>query len=464
MKKVVLASFLACAAIAMNLPYASAQDTAAAAAPAAAPCQAGVKVEMPAPEYAVYNNAMTQATPQAKAAGLEQYLTQFPQSCVKQTVLETIMVLDLSVNASQAIDPADRILQLDPTNLKALYVETYVRGLPVGSIKDPTAQQAAQDAVASYAQKGLTAPKSAGMADADFKALQGTAFPVFYSAIAYDALLKKDYAAAIDTYKKELAVVSPDATKTPGAVLMDIYYMGEAYRGSTPHDYLNCAFYESRAIAYAPDNYKAAFSPTAKYCYKQYHGTDDGYDAVMAAATANLNPPADFASTVKPAPTPAEQIHTILASTPDLATLAISDKEMVFQYGSPEDTAKVWDTIKGKSVEIPGAVVIASTPTQLQVAVDPGAVQTKTADFTFNMKAPDDLPATATAAQKLAYKKKQDAIAAATAVGQTVTLDGTYDSFTPNPIMITMSGGEVVLAKAAAKPPVHTAPHKAAAH
>ena len=59
-----------------------------------------------------------------------------------------------------------------------------------------------------------------------------------------------------------------------------------------------------------------------------------------------------------------------------------------------------------------------------------------------------------------AAKKKADEIAAATAVGQKVTLTGTYDSFTPSPLMITMSDGEVVLAKAAAKAPVHHAAHK----
>src|SRR5436309_3362486 len=96
MKKVVLASFLACATIAAGLPIASAQDAAPAAqaAPAAgAAAECGAAEQMPAAEYAVYNNAMTQATPQAKAAGLEQYLTQFPQSSVKSTVLEGLMVL-----------------------------------------------------------------------------------------------------------------------------------------------------------------------------------------------------------------------------------------------------------------------------------------------------------------------------------------------------------------------------------
>jgi hypothetical protein len=466
MKKVVLASFLACAAIAMNLPSASAQDASAAAAPAGGACPAnGQAYQMPAPEYAVYNNAMTQTTPQTKAAGLEQYLTQFPQSCVKQTVLETIMVLDFQVDPNKAIDPADRILQLDPTNLKALYVETYVRGLQAGSVTDPTAKQAALDTVASYAQKGLAAPKPKDMSDADFTTLKGAQYPVFYSAIALDALNKKDAATAIDNYKKELAIAPPDATKTPGSVLQDIFYMGEAYYQSTPPDYLSCAFYTSRAVAYAPDNYKAAFSPMAKYCYKKYHGADDGYDAVMAAATANLNPPADFATTIKPAPTAADIINGIFKDTPDLGTLAVDDKEFILQNGTPEQSAKVWDSIKGKSVEIPGALVIASTPTQLQVAISADAVQSKTADFTFNIAPADDADKKLTPLQAKAADAKAAAIAKATAVGQTVTLDGTYDSFTPTPIMIVMKDATVVLPKATApKAPVHAAPHKAAAH
>jgi hypothetical protein len=452
MKKVVLASFLACAAIGSGLPFASAQDaTSGAAASAAAPCQAGAQVQMPAPEYAVYNNAMTQTTPQAKAAGLEQYLTQFPQSCVKETVLESIMVLDYQVDATKALDPADRLLQLDPTNIKGLYVETLVRGAQAASITDPTAQQAALDSAASYGQKGLVAPKPAGMSDADFAALKTAQYPTFYSAIGAAARNKKDSAAAIDAYLKELAAVPVEATKTPGPLLQDTFYLGQEYMQSTPPDYLSCSFYTSRAVAYAPDNFKAVMSPTAKYCYKKYHGADDGYDAVVAAATANLNPPADFASTVKAAPTPAERIHTIITTTPDLATLAIADKETIFQSGSPEDAAKVWDTIKGKSVQIPDALVIASSPTALQVAVSDDAVQSKTADFTFNMTPVDDSKLPPAAA-----KKKADQLAAATAVGSKVTVTGTYASFTPSPLMITMSDGEVVL-KAAAKPaaPVH---------
>jgi hypothetical protein len=147
--------------------------------------------------------------------------------------------------------------------------------------------------------------------------------------------------------------------------------------------------------------------------------------------------PADFA--IKPAPSPADIVRQVIASTPDLATLAISDKEFILQNGSPEDAAKVWDTVKGKSVQFPDATVVSVTDTALLVAVSDDAVQSKTADFTFQLAAPLKTPP---------------------APGSKVTVTGTYASFTPNPLMITMSDGAIVEPKPVKKPtPVHHAPH-----
>ena len=127
-------------------------------------------------------------------------------------------------------------------------------------------------------------------------------------------------------------------------------------------------------------------APTAQYCYKKYHGNADGYDKVQTAAQANLNPPRGF--TITPAPKASDIAHQTVTSTPDLATLALSDKEFILQNGTPEDAEKVFATVKGKTVEIPDATVITATESVLTVAVSDDAVQSKTADFTFNMKEP----------------------------------------------------------------------------
>ena len=457
MKKVVVASLLAVAGMASSVGTVVAQTQ----VNLGSNQQSNAGVQMSPAEYNAYNSAITQTDPKAKAAALEAYLTAYPQSAVKGATLEQLMGAYSQIpDAAKTLDAADRLLQVDPNNIRAYLLEVYFRRSAAEQTTDATAKQAGLDKAAEYAQKGLAAPKSADMSADDFEKLKNGAYPVFYSAIAIAALNKKDAATAVANYKKELAMVPPAATQTPGLVLQDIYYLAIAYLQSTPPDLANCAFYAARVVAYAPDNLKAQYEPTAKYCYKKYHGAEDGYDAVLVAAKANLNPPADFK--IKPAPSPADIVANVIATTPDLSTLAVSDKEFILTNGKPEDAAKVWDTIKGKTVQIPDALVIESSPTVLKVAVSDDAVQSKTADFTFNMAAPD-ADKKLTPAQAAAAKKTADDITAATAVGQKVTLSGTYASYTPSPIMIVMSDGAVILAKkAAAKPtPTHRpAPHK----
>jgi hypothetical protein len=412
---------------------------------------------MPPAEYNAYNSAITQTDPKAKAAALEAYLTAYPQSSVKAAVLEQLMLAYSAFDPAKTLDAADRLLQVDPNNLRALTFETYFRLTGADSVADPTAKQAALDKAADYAQKGLAVTKPAEMSAADFTTLQTQAKPVFYRAIAMAALNKKDAATAVTNFKQELHSVPDADTTKPGPLLQDTYFLGLAYLQSTPPDLLNCTWYVARFVAFAPEPYKTQMLPTAKYCYKKYHGADDGFDTVLAAAQKSLDPPADFA--IKPAPKPEDMAHDLVTSTPeaDLPKLAISDREFVLANGKPEDADKVWNTMKGKSLSFPDALVIESSPTVLKVAISDDAVQSKTADFTFNLKpAEEKLP-------PAAAKKLADDIAAATAVGQKVTVSGTFDSYTPKPLMIIMSDGAVVLPKkTTAKPtPTHRpAPHK----
>jgi len=418
---------------------------------------AGGGVQMPPAEYNAYNSAITQTDPKAKASALEAYLTAYPQSSVKGAVLEQLMLAYSGFDPVKTLDAADRVLQVDPNNLRALTFETYFRLTGADSITDPTAKQAALDKAAEYGQKGLAVTKPAEMSQADFTTLQNQVKPVFYRAIAMAALNKKDGATAVTNFKQELSGVPVADTTKPGPLLQDTYFLGLAYLQSNPPDLLNCTWYVSRFVAFAPEPYKTQMMPTAKYCYKRYHGSDEGYDAVLTAAQASLDPPATFS--IKPAPKPEDMAHDLVTSTPeaDLPKLAISDREFVLANGKPEDAEKVWNTMKGKSVSIPDALVIESSPTVIKVAVSDDAVQSKTPDFTFNVKEPE---------QKLppaAAKKLADETAAATAVGQKVTLSGTFDSYTPKPLMIIMNDGAVVLPKKTTTKPAPThrpAPHK----
>jgi hypothetical protein len=432
MKKAVVASLLAVASFTGFAGIAVAQGQVDQGANAQA---SSGGVQMSPAEYAAYNNAITQTTPQTKAPALEAYLTAYPQSAVKAATLEQLMLAYSAFDPQKTIDTADRLLQVDPNNLRALTFEVYFRSQNADKATDPAAKQTDLDSAASFATKGLavtTKPKD--MSDADFAKVKDAATPVFYRAIATAALNKKDAATAITNFKSELSSVPVAQTQVPGPMLQDTYTLAQAYYQSTPPDYVNCTWYASRAAAFAPEPYKSQMLPLAKYCYKKYHGADDGYDAVTTAVQTNLNPPADFA--IKPAPSPADIVAQVIASTPDLATLAISDKEFILQNGKPADAAKVWDTIKGKSVQFPDATVIAVTDTSIQAAVSDDAVQSKTADFTFNMKEP---------------LKTQPA------VGSKVTLSGTYSSYTVGGAAPAASSDAAVAAPSAAATPAPAA-------
>ncbi len=399
---------------------------------------AGGQVQMDPAEFTDYDNAANkQTTPQTQAPALEAYLVKYPKSAVKDDVLQRIMIAYSQFDHPQAVTAADKVLQSQPNNLQAYVIEVAYRTEAAQAQTDAAAKQSGLDAAADYAQRGLKATKPDSMKDADFAALKAYATPTFYSTIAADDMGKKDSAGAITAYKAELASMKPEALTTPPA-LQETYFLGTAYYGSTPPDYVNCTFYTTRAAALAPDQFKPQLQPLASYCYKKYHGSSEGYDAVVAVAKANVDPPADFKIT--PAPTDADQVNTLMSSTAeaDLPKLALSDKEYIIQYGTTVQADKVFDTVKGKSFEIPDTTVVAATADQLQVAVSDDAVQSKTADFTFAMKTP---------------------LKTIPAVGSKVSLTGTYASYTQKPIMFTMTDAEEVAKAAPKKAPVKRTPH-----
>ena len=434
MKKVIVASLLKVSAVSalvlapgVLFSLGTAQGQAAAAG----------QVQMDPTEFTAYDAAVNkQTTPQTQAPALEAYLAQYPKSAVKADVLQRIMIDYSQFDHPKAIAAADNVLSLSPNNLQAYTIEVAYRREAAEAQTDAAAKQSGLDAAASFAQKGLTATKMEGTTDADFAALKSFSTPTFYSAIGTAALNKKDTAGAIAAFQSELGAMKVEDTAKPGTALQDTYYLGQAYYQSTPPDYVNCTFYTTRAASYAPDNFKAQLQPLATYCYKKYHGGADGYDAVVTAAKANLMPPAGF--TIVAAPTAADIVTKTIKETPDLATLALSDKQFILQNGKPADAEKVFDTVKGKNTEIPGATVISATADQVMVAVSEDAVQSKTADFTYTMKTPFKTPPP---------------------VGTKITLTGTYASYTQSPMMILMSDGEEVVAKkAVARPAAHRAP------
>jgi hypothetical protein len=425
MKKVVVASVLAVATgTACYLPaaLALADDQSQGAQ------SSNLTIKDPA-EYNAYTNAVGQSSPAAKTTAIEQFLTQYPNSVVKEEMLEQLMAAyEQAGQADKEVDAANRLLQVNPNNLRALTIVVYME-------KKATSDQAKLDDAAAKAKTALAAPKPPALSDADYQKLKAATTPIFEDAIAVDAAAKKDYKTAIDAYTAELKAYDPAQTQA-GPGLLATYNLGNAYVSEDPKDLVNGVWFLTRAAQFAPAGYKDQIEKAAEYWYKKYHGGMDGFDQVKTLTQSNLFPPDSYKPVAAPPPpSPQELAHQAVTSTPDLKTLALADKEFILANGTPEDAGKVWDVLKDVTAEVPGTVVSA-TADSVQVAVSEDAKASQKADVTINMKSPlKEVPQT----------------------GAQIKFTATFDSYTQNPPMIIMKDGEPPAAakKPAAKRPVH---------
>src|SRR5208282_4328981 len=198
MKKIVFATVMALASISLVAPMLHAQE------------QPGGTISIKDPaEFNAYQMATTQSDPKAKAAALEQFLTQYPQSVVKSAVLDMLIdTYQQLQDPDKTLSAASRLLQVDPNNMKALFISVFIKKTQcaksvdaTGKSKDP---QTCDDA-SSLAQKGLQLQKPAAVSADEWTKQTGATYPLFHSAIALDdTVVKKDFKAAEDEYTAEL--------------------------------------------------------------------------------------------------------------------------------------------------------------------------------------------------------------------------------------------------------------------
>jgi hypothetical protein len=406
-------------------------------------------------EYNAYQMFSTQTDPKAKAAAGESFLEKYPQSKVKAAVLDSLLdAYQATGDGAKVVDTATKLLQIDPNNLKAILYSVLMKKQQCGKTSDA----ATCDDAAALAQKGLQVPKPAATPDDEWKKLTGAAYPIFHSAIALDdALSKKNFKGAQEEYTAELKMYSDDQSKTQG--LVDTLQLAQAYSqpGST-QDLKEAVYFYARVWSFAPPAYKSQIEPKLEYYYKKYHGSLDGLDQLKQQAQASTFPGESFK--LDPAKSPAEQIHDLIAATPDLNTLALADKETVLAVGSKDDADKLWALLKDKETQVPGIVISADANT-IKVAVTQDAKDSKVADFIVNLKKPLTDAELKVVVPGFEFKTQPDN-----------ELVGTYDSYRQVPATdTTAQSAEIVLregefiAKKKTAAPVHHAPaHKPATH
>jgi tetratricopeptide (TPR) repeat protein len=396
-----------------------------AAAPQAqpgAPASQAPVIKDPA-EYNAYMAAIQEKDPTAEISALESFLVQFPNSVVKVDALETLMgAYQKTGNAAKVGETANRLLAIAPDNVRALVVLAYTER---AAQKWPDALQ--------HATHGLDAlpkmTKPDGMQDADFAKQNAQMSNLLNSVAGFSALQLKNLP---DAQKYLRAAVAGDPNN-----LENVYPLALAYLTAAPPDYVNGLFFIARAADLASGAGQAQIQAYGKSVYTKYHGSDQGWTDVLAAAKSAPEPPAGFTIAQYVPPTPAQQC-TELMKTKEPKDLSFAEWELCLSAGAPEDVDKVWQAIKGKTLQMEG-VVIQAAPDELQIAGSEDDIDQKRADII--------LKPTGTIPPRLMPKE-----------GATLDFEGTPDSYTPSPFVMTMEKGALLTKAAPHKPPVH---HKA---
>jgi tetratricopeptide (TPR) repeat protein len=379
-------------------------------------------------EYNAYVGAVQQSDPAAKISGLEAFLTQYPNSVMKEDALELLMgTYQQANNQAKVIDTANRLLAANPNNARALVLLAY----------NERAAQKWADAK-QHAERGLQAlekmPKADNVSEADFAKQKTQLAGLLNSVAGFSALQLKDYAEA-QKYLRPAVEADPNNVE-------NVYPLALAYLTATPSDDVNGLFFIARAANLVSDpKGKDSIIKFGRSRYSKYHGTDQGWDDLLAQTKATPLPPAGFTITQYVPPTPQQQAAE-LVKTKKPEEMSFAEWELVLSVGTQADQDTVWNALKGKNLQMAEVAVISASPTKLGLAASVDDIDQKRADIELTF--PAAIPA------RMVPKE-----------GDKINFEGTPVSYTPSPFVMVMEKGALLTKAAPAparKPPVRKKP------
>jgi tetratricopeptide (TPR) repeat protein len=443
MKKIVLAMLLVAAITAVAqtppAPASAPQSQAPAAAPQSTtpPAAPQQKKEIKDPaEYNAYIGAFGQQDPAAKVSGFEAFVTQYPNSVMKEEAMEQLMgAYQQTGNIAKMVETAQKVVQINPNNLKALAL------LVVGKRITAKTPQDLADA-AQYGEKGLqvlpTWPKPDGMADADYQKFKTQTSVIFNGAVGMTAFQNKDNAKAGQYLR---AAVDAEPTD-----VNNIYPLALAYLTPGPAEKpLDGLWFIARAANLIADpKGKADVMKFGKSKYVKYHGADDGWSDLLTRTATTLLPPADFTIKQYVPPTPADQAAD-LVKTKKVQEMSFAEWQLILSEGKPEDADKVWSVLNGKPLQMVAHIISIDSPKSLKLAGSSDDIEAKRGDI--------DLTMTAAIPPRQMPKVDTD-----------LQFEGTPVSYVAKPFVMTMKEGALLVKAAPPAPKKGVARRKPVKH
>jgi hypothetical protein len=437
MKKILLAMLLVAAATAVAQTASAPAQPQQPAAPGQAPAAPQKKEIKDPAEYNAYMGAQGQQDPAAMISGFEAFLTQYPNSVMKEDALDQLMnAYTKAGNQAKVMETGQKLLQVNPCNLRALAVMAFTKRAQAEAGQN--AQQNLTDA-GQAGEKGLqclqTAPPPADMKPEDYAKLKTQTSIIFNGAAGMNALQNKDYAKAQPFLRGS---VEGDPTN-----LRDVYPLALAYLTPGPAEKdVDGLFFIARAANLAQGAGKEQITKFGKSKYVKYHGSDEGWSDLLTQTATTTLPPAGFTVKQYVPPTPAEQAAD-LVKTKKVQEMSFAEWQLILSEGTPEDVDKVWSTLKGKPLQMVAHIISIESSSKLQLAGSSDDIDAKRADIDLTMSAA--IPA------RQMPKADTD-----------FQFEGTPISYVPKPFVMTMNDGALIVKSApktpAKKPPVHKKP------
>lgn len=387
--------------------------------------QPGAKNYKDRDEYELYSKITQTADPQAKLTLLQTWQDKYPQSDFAQDRLQ-IFISTLATQAGKdpaarqkLIDKSKEMLKVDPKFFLANYYIAYY--MPAIGGANPSPDQISQAETAAHgvidgAETAFDpAKKPASVSAEQFAKLKGQSVATAHNTLAWAAMGKKDNAATETEYKASL-----QANPEQGNVSAQYGKMlvGEKKYPEGLFEYARAAQYDGPGAL--PPATRQQLMDYFNKAYKDFHGSDEGKDQMLAQAKTQALPPEGLQVTSQAdmANKQADALNSRINSDPAFKTW-YAVKQNVQDKGD----AFFNDQVKG--LELPGdegGKVFNGTI----ISVDPSKV-------TLGIEDPTKPDATLEFSQPLPAAAMTDKIK----VGEKLDFSGIAESFVKDPYMLT---------------------------
>jgi len=298
-------------------------------------------------EYKVYVAALNEQSPAKKTEMLDAFLKKYPNSVVKEDALELKMVSELQAGRD-ATGSARQLLQVNPTNMRALIIMSNIFLQTPLSKSDPQFQQKLSEAeqVAQRGLKELPSFNPPNIPPADLQKTKQATEATFLQALGQVALARDQFAAASEQFRKAAEITPDDASV--------FYRLGDSLIKERPAPKYSHALWSfARAVTIEgpqalPPAGRQQIDAYLRQTYVKFHGSEEGLDGLKQQAKAQPFPPADFKIM--------SRAEVEAAKPCEPAEMSFEDIAHTLAAGGPRSD-ECWAKMKGGGLKLTGKVV-----------------------------------------------------------------------------------------------------------